>query len=182
MRGAPHKGLAWLMRRMRSRISAATSGLPGRCRDFLVQYQAKALRCQRTTVSGPHDLQAGAPTRPAARQQDPQASVGALQAQARWRVLVEHGQLVTKGENLSLQGSTDPKTGGEESEKSKKNRVHRGCNHHPTNDGNLCVFKSGGVFGTHRPVMPGLYLPFAQRLFSDHDEVGRVGSLRPSRF
>jgi len=22
--------------------------------------------------------------------------------------------------------------------------------------------------------MPGLYLPFAQRLFSDHDEVGRV--------
>jgi len=52
MRGAPHKGLAWLMRRRRSRISAATSGLPGRCRDFLVQYQAKALRCQRTTVSG----------------------------------------------------------------------------------------------------------------------------------
>ena len=95
---------------------------------------------------------------------------------------MEHGQLVTKGENLSLQGSTDPKTGGEESEKSNQNRVHRGCNHHPTNDGNLCVFKSGGVFGTHRPVMPGLYLPFAQRLFSDHDEVGRVGSLRPSRF
>jgi hypothetical protein len=52
MRGAPHRGLAWLMRRMRSRISAATSGLPGRCRDFLVQYQARALRCQRTTVSG----------------------------------------------------------------------------------------------------------------------------------
>ena len=65
----------------------------------------------------PHDLQAGVPTRPAARQQDPQPSVGALQAQARWRVLVEHGQLVTKGENLSLQGSTGPKTGGEESEK-----------------------------------------------------------------
>jgi hypothetical protein len=97
----------------------------------------------------PHDLQAGVPTRPAARQQDPQPSVGALQAQARWRVLVEHGQLVTKGDNLSLQGSTGPKTGGEESEKSNQNRVHRGCNHHPTNDGNLCVFKSGGVFGTH---------------------------------
>jgi len=50
---------------------------------------------------------------------------------------------------LNLQGSTGPKTGGGESEKSNQNRVHRGCNHHPTNDGNLCVFKSGGVFGTH---------------------------------
>ena len=62
---------------------------------------------------------------------------------------MEHGQLVTKGENLSLQGGTGPKTGGEESEKRNQNRVHRGCNHHPTNDGNLCVFKSDGVFGTH---------------------------------
>ena len=52
MRGAPHKGLAWLMRRIRSRMLAATSGLPGRRRDFLVQRQAKARRCQRRTVSG----------------------------------------------------------------------------------------------------------------------------------
>src|SRR5580700_6676 len=44
MRGAPHKGLAWLMRRIRSRMLAATSGLPGRRRDFVVQCQAKALR------------------------------------------------------------------------------------------------------------------------------------------
>jgi hypothetical protein len=29
MRGAPHSGFTWLMRRIRSRISAATSGLPG---------------------------------------------------------------------------------------------------------------------------------------------------------
>jgi hypothetical protein len=62
---------------------------------------------------------------------------------------VEHGQLVTKGENLGLQGGKGPKTGGEESEKRNQNRVHRGCNHHLTNDGNLCVFKSVGVFGTH---------------------------------
>jgi len=52
MRGAPQKGLAWLMRRIRSRMLAATSGLPGRRRDFLVQCQAKARRCQRRTVSG----------------------------------------------------------------------------------------------------------------------------------
>src|SRR6516165_7789222 len=31
---------------------AATSGLPGRRRDFLVQCQTKARRCQRRTVSG----------------------------------------------------------------------------------------------------------------------------------
>jgi hypothetical protein len=55
-----------------------------------------------------------------------------LQAQARRRILVEHGELVTKGENLSLQGDTVAKTGGEESEKGYQNRVHRGCNHHPT--------------------------------------------------
>src|SRR4029077_12815560 len=52
MRGAPHKGLAWLMRRIRSRMFPATSGLPGRRRDFLVQCQAKARRCQRRTGSG----------------------------------------------------------------------------------------------------------------------------------
>jgi hypothetical protein len=64
-----------------------------------------------------HDLQAGAPTRPEARQQDPQQSGGALEAQATGRVLVENGQLVTKGENLGLQGGTGSKTGGEQSEK-----------------------------------------------------------------
>jgi hypothetical protein len=65
-------------------------------------------------------------------------------------MLVEHGQLVTKGENLSLQGGAGPKTGCEEREKSNQNRVHRGRNHPLTNDGNLCVFKSDGVFGRHR--------------------------------
>ena len=40
------------MRRIRSRMLAATSGLPGGRRDFLVQCQAKARRCQRRTVSG----------------------------------------------------------------------------------------------------------------------------------
>jgi len=36
----------------RKELLAATSGLPGRRRDFLVQCQAKARRCQRRTVSG----------------------------------------------------------------------------------------------------------------------------------
>ena len=42
-----------------------------------------------------------------------------LQAQARRAVLVENGQLVTKGKNLRLQGGTGPKTGGDQSETSK---------------------------------------------------------------
>src|ERR1700685_3832786 len=52
MRGAPHNGFAWLMFRINPRISAGTFGLPGRRRDFRVQYQAKALRCQAITLSG----------------------------------------------------------------------------------------------------------------------------------
>jgi hypothetical protein len=49
-----------------------------------------------------------------------------------------------------------PKTGGEKSEESNQNRVHRGCNHHLTNDGNLCIFKSVGVFGMRSPPPPDL--------------------------
>ena len=52
MRGAPYNGFAWLMFRIKWRISAATFGLPGRRRDFSVHYHANALRCQAITVSG----------------------------------------------------------------------------------------------------------------------------------
>src|SRR5260370_41934037 len=53
MRGAPHNGFAWLRFRIKSRISAATFGLPGRRRDSRVQYHANARqRCQAITVSG----------------------------------------------------------------------------------------------------------------------------------
>ena len=51
MRGAPHNGFAWLMSRIKLRISAATFGLPGRRLDFRVQYQANARRCQVITVT-----------------------------------------------------------------------------------------------------------------------------------
>src|SRR6516162_5855752 len=44
MRGAPHKGLAWLMRRIRSRMFAATSGLPGRRRVLLENCKLVAKR------------------------------------------------------------------------------------------------------------------------------------------
>src|SRR5205807_7622795 len=50
--GCSPQGLGWLMRRIRSRISRPSSGLPGARRDFRAQYQTKARRCQRRTVAG----------------------------------------------------------------------------------------------------------------------------------
>jgi|SRR5580700_3392728 hypothetical protein len=114
MRGAPHNGFAWLRFRIKSRISAATFGLPGRRRDFRVQYHANARRCQAITVSGANDVQTMAPTGPPSREQDPQEPVGALEAQTRRRVLLENGELVTKREDLRLQCGTGSKTGGDE--------------------------------------------------------------------
>src|SRR5260370_41934124 len=126
MRGAPHRGLAWHMRRIRLRMFAATSGLPGRRRDFLVQCQAKALRCQRRTVSGLNHLQTSPPTGPESVQHNPQEPVGALEAQATRRVVLENRKLVTKREDLRLQGSTGSKTGGDQREKADDNTAHRG--------------------------------------------------------
>jgi len=74
-----------------------------------------------------HDLQAGAADPTSSATAGPQPSVGALQAQARRRVLVRHGQLVTKGENLSLQGGASP------------------------NGGNLCVFTGRSFQYAHLP-------------------------------
>jgi hypothetical protein len=62
-----------------------------------------------------HDLQAGAPTRPAVRQQDPQH-----RSQRCRGVLVEHRQLLKKGENLSLRGGTAAKTRGERAKRATK--------------------------------------------------------------
>ena len=64
-------------------------------------------------------------------------------------VLWENGQLVPKGENLCLKSATSPETGSDKSEKSNENRTHHGSDHNPTNDRNLCIFTSDGVFGKH---------------------------------
>jgi hypothetical protein len=51
MRGAPHNGLALLMRRIKARISVPILGRPGR-RDRQPQWRRKPLRCHWTTVAG----------------------------------------------------------------------------------------------------------------------------------
>jgi len=65
------------------------------------------------------------PTGPPSREQDPQEPVGALEAQAQRRVLLENRELVTKREDLRLQGGTGSKTGGDKSEKGDEKRAHR---------------------------------------------------------
>jgi Domain of unknown function (DUF756) len=49
-----------------------------------------------------------------------------VKAQATRRVVLENGQLVTKGEDLRLQRGTGPETGGNTSKKSNKKRAHHG--------------------------------------------------------
>jgi hypothetical protein len=96
---------------------------------------------------GANDVQTAAPTGPLSREHDPQESVGALEAQTRRRVLLENGELVTKREDLRLQGDTDSKTGGDQSEKGDEKRAHRDTTRISRMLRNLCVFSADGVFG-----------------------------------
>src|SRR5207253_11029714 len=70
----------------------------------------------------------------------PQASGAAVEGQATRGVLLENRRLVTKRENLRLQGRTGSKTGGYQGEKGDEKRAHRGSHHDLTIDRNLFVF------------------------------------------
>jgi hypothetical protein len=61
----------------------------------------------------------------AKRKTDQQEPVRALEARTRRRVLSENGELLTKREDLRLQGDTGSKTGGYQSEKGDEKRAHR---------------------------------------------------------
>jgi hypothetical protein len=76
-------------------------------------------------------------------------SIGALEAQTTRRVRLENGQLVTKSEELRLQGSAGPKNGGDQSTKGDEKRVHRGDRYDLTRNRKPRVFSSDGVFGSH---------------------------------
>jgi len=94
-------------------------------------------------------LQTSPPAGPESIQHNPQQPVAVVEAQATRGVLLENRQLVTKGEDLRLQGRTGLETGGYQSEKGNENRAHRGRYHDLTNDRNLCLFRLDGVFGNH---------------------------------
>jgi hypothetical protein len=87
---------------------AATSGLPGRLRDFPVQCQAKATE----DGVGLDYLETSPPAGPELVQHYPQEPVAPVEAQAMRRVLSANRKLVAKREDLRLQGSTGSKTGG----------------------------------------------------------------------
>src|SRR5260370_11683393 len=62
------------------------------------------------------------------------------------------GELVTKPEDLRLQGRTGSKTGGYQSEKGDQKRDHRGKHRDLSIDRNLFVFRSDGIFGSHSKI------------------------------
>jgi len=102
------------------------SGLPGRRRDFLVQCQAKARRCQRRNRGGLNHLQTSPPTGQELVTTQPTRAGRSVEAQATWRVLLENRKSVTKGEDLRLQRCTGPKTGGYPKRKGRRKRAHYG--------------------------------------------------------
>jgi len=83
---------------------------------------------------GLNHVQTSPPTGPESVQHNPQEPVAAVEAQATRRVVLENRKLVTKGEDLRLQGGAGPKTGGHKSEKGEEKRAHRGSDHDLTND------------------------------------------------
>jgi len=100
---------------------AAISGLPGRRRDFLIQCQAKALRCQQDRV-GLHHVKTSPPIGPESAQRNPQQPVATVEAQATRRVVLKNRKLVTKRQDLRLQSGTGSKSGDYQSEKTATKR------------------------------------------------------------
>ena len=87
MRGAPHKGLAWRMRRIRSRMFAATSGLPGKAAGFPGPMPGESSAVPTEDRVGLNHLETSPPTGPESVQHNPQEPVAAVEAQATRRVL-----------------------------------------------------------------------------------------------
>jgi len=112
---------------------------------------------------GLNHLQTSPPTGPESVQHNPQEPVAAVDAQATRRVLLENCKLVTKREDLRLQGSSGSKTGGQQSEKGDEKRAHRGSHHDLTNDPNPCVFRSDGIFGNH--MVPAIHEALRGHIF-----------------
>src|SRR5437016_13774750 len=75
MRGAPHKGLAWRMRRIRSRMFAATSGLPGKAAGFPGPMPGESSAVPTEDRVGLNHLETSPPTGPESVQHNPQEPV-----------------------------------------------------------------------------------------------------------
>src|SRR5947199_8770647 len=99
MRGAPHKGLAWRMRRIRSRMFAATSGLPGKAAGFPRPMPGESSAVPTEDRVGLNHLETSPPTGPESVQHNPQQPVAAVEAQATRPV---HWQTASWGRRAGL--------------------------------------------------------------------------------
>jgi len=57
---------------------------------------------------------------------------------------------MSESNDLSLQGGTRPKRGGDQSQKSDEKWTHLGNDDDLTNEAKTCIFNPDGVFGIHR--------------------------------
>src|SRR5437870_13074420 len=58
---------------------------------------------------------------------------------------------MSESNNLSLQGGTGPKRGGDQSKKSDEKWTHLGNDDDLRNGAKTCIINSDGVFGIHNP-------------------------------
>jgi len=78
-----------------------------------------------------------------------QPAVRLPKAETTRRALLQDGDLMAEGNDLSLLSSTGPKCRGDQSQKSDENWSHRGNDDDLTNGAKTCIFNPDGVFGIH---------------------------------
>src|SRR5499433_3779977 len=88
--------------------------------------------------------------RPETGQPNPQQAVRLPKAETTRRALLQDGDLIAEGNDLSLLSGTGPKCRGDQSQKSDEKWSHRGNHDDLTNGANTCIFNPDGVFGIHR--------------------------------
>jgi hypothetical protein len=62
---------------------------------------------------------------------------------------LKDGDLMSESNDLSLQGGTRPKRGGDQSQKGDEKWTHLGNDDDLTNGAKTCIFNPDGVFGIH---------------------------------
>ena len=64
--------------------------------------------------------------------------------------MLQDGDLMAEGNDLSLLSGTGPKCRGDQSQKSDEKWSHRGNDDDLTKGAKTCIFNPDGVFGIHR--------------------------------
>src|SRR5438552_4813103 len=121
--GAPQRGLARLIWRIRSRRSLPIAGRPHRRRLFPCPVELEAPAVPPHHGLGPHHLQGTPPILPEARQHDPEDPVHLRQPRP-WLTRFPHGELLPQREILQLQLAARANRGAECPKKDPKPSDH----------------------------------------------------------